>query len=77
MLGREFIGTRWRCSRAARRSWSRMAPPVGTTASTVPIGHQPMARGEARRTGMLVPVFVAFRPEWLLTRSDARDLPRS
>ena len=28
-------------------------------------------------TGMLVSVFVAFKPEWLLTYSDERYLPRS
>jgi len=31
--------------------------------------------GEAFGTGMLVAIFVAFKPEWLLTYSDARYLP--
>lgn len=31
--------------------------------------------GEAISTGMLTAVFVAFRPEWMLTYSDARYLP--
>ena len=33
-----------------------------------------MAWGEAFATGMLVAIFVAFKPEWLATWSDARYL---
>jgi uncharacterized membrane protein len=35
-----------------------------------------MAWGEALLTGMLTAIFVAYRPEWLLTWSDRRYLPR-
>ena len=31
--------------------------------------------GEAISTGMITAIFVAFRPEWMLTYSDARYLP--
>lgn len=39
------------------------------------LGHWLLGWGEAISTGMLVAIFVAFRPEWLLTYSDARYLP--
>jgi len=39
------------------------------------VGHWLMAWGEATATGMLVAVFVAFKPQWLLTYSDLRYLP--
>jgi uncharacterized membrane protein len=35
-----------------------------------------LAWGDAFVTGMLTSIFVAFKPEWLLTWSDARYLPR-
>jgi uncharacterized membrane protein len=36
-----------------------------------------MAWGDAFLTGMLTAIFVAFRPEWLLTWSDRRYLENS
>jgi uncharacterized membrane protein len=35
-----------------------------------------VAWGEAFATGALAAIFVAFRPDWLLTYSDARYLQR-
>jgi len=40
----------------------------------VRLGHWLMAWGEAFATGMLVAIFVAFKPQWLATWSDARYL---
>ena len=40
------------------------------------LGHWLLAWGEAFSTGMLVAIFVAFKPEWLATWSDARYLPK-
>jgi uncharacterized membrane protein len=39
------------------------------------LGHWLLGWGEAISTGMLVAIFVAFKPQWLLTYSDARYLP--
>lgn len=39
------------------------------------LGHWLLGWGEAISTGMLVAVFVAFKPHWLLTYSDQRYLP--
>lgn len=39
------------------------------------IGHWLIAWGEAVATGMITSVFVAFRPQWLLTYSDRLYLP--
>jgi uncharacterized membrane protein len=41
------------------------------------VGRWLTAWSEAMITGMLVAVFVAFRPRWLATYSDALYLPRS
>jgi len=39
------------------------------------VGHWLLGWGEAISTGMLVAVFVAFKPQWLLTYSDLQYLP--
>lgn len=39
------------------------------------LGHWLLGWGEAISTGMLVAIFVAFKPHWLLTYSDLRYLP--
>jgi uncharacterized membrane protein len=39
------------------------------------LGRWLIAWGDAVATGMLTAVFVAYRPEWLLTWSDRRYLP--
>jgi uncharacterized membrane protein len=51
-------------------------PPESTELGSVLLGHWLMAWGEAFSTGMLVAIFVAFKPEWLATWSDARYLPK-
>src|SRR5690606_6176626 len=51
-------------------------PPPGLEISDWMRGHWMLAWGEAVATGMLVSIFVAFRPQWLLTYSDHRYLPR-
>lgn len=40
------------------------------------LGYTLVAWGEGFSTGMLIAIFVAFKPEWVLTYSDARYLPR-
>jgi uncharacterized membrane protein len=56
--------------------WVAAQPlPPGTEAGTALTGHWLTAFGEAFTTGMLAAIFVAYRPQWLATYSDARYLP--
>jgi uncharacterized membrane protein len=75
ILARAFIGTALATVLAAAlRAWLgggaalAAAPPIFPAAWLV-------AWGEAFLTGALTAIFVAFRPQWLLTYSDARYLP--
>ena len=49
--------------------------PEGLDVTEWMVGHWLLGWGEAISTGMLVAVFVAFKPQWLLTYSDLRYLP--
>lgn len=74
ILGRGFIATAL-AMMAAGTVASMLAPlPPGTELGNLLIGHWLMAWGEAFATGMLTAIFVAFRPEWLASWSDARYL---
>jgi len=74
ILGRGFIGTALAIMIGGAIS-ALLAPlPEGTELGSVLLGHWLMAWGEAFATGMLVAIFVAFKPEWLATWSDARYL---
>jgi uncharacterized membrane protein len=53
----------------------RVAAPVGTDAGDLLLARFLTASGEAFLTGMLVAIFVAFRPDWLATYSDRLYLP--
>ncbi len=69
-LGRGFLGTAVVVfAAAALMQWVH---PVGTDRALVAAWL--MAWGDAFLTGLLVAVFVAFRPQWLATWSDARYL---
>jgi uncharacterized membrane protein len=74
ILGRGFIGTAL-CMFAAGLLYELLYHLVGG----VPVGDALVARwlmawGDAFLTGMLVAIFVAFKPEWLATWSDHRYL---
>jgi uncharacterized membrane protein len=57
--------------------WIATQPlPAGSEASLLMVGRWLMAWGDAVATGMMTAIFVAFRPDWLATYSDARYLPR-
>jgi len=58
---------------AVLRAWSEHATPEGGSALLTAAWL--IAWGEAFLTGALTAIFVAFRPQWLLTYSDARYLP--
>jgi uncharacterized membrane protein len=71
ILARAFIGTALATVLAAAlRAW--LAGAAGT--AILPAAWL-IAWGEAFLTGALTAIFVAFRPQWLLTWSDARYLP--
>ncbi len=74
ILGRGFIVTALAMMAAGTLASFATPLPPGTELDTLLIGHWLMAWGEAFATGMLTAVFVAFRPEWLATWSDARYL---
>jgi uncharacterized membrane protein len=76
ILGRGFIGTALALMAAGAAATFVRPPPAGTDTATLLVGHWLMAWGEALLTGMLTAIFVAFRPQWLLTWSDRRYLPR-
>ena len=76
ILGRGFIGTALALMAAGAAATFARPLPAGTDSATLLLGHWLMAWGEALLTGMLTAIFVAYRPQWLLTWSDRRYLPR-
>jgi len=76
ILGRAFIGTALALMAAGTLATFVRPLPAGTDATTLLLGNWLMAWGEALLTGMLTAIFVAYRPQWLLTWSDRRYLPR-
>jgi uncharacterized membrane protein len=76
ILGRGFIGTALAVMAAGSLAALIRPLPAGMTTSTLLVGQWLMAWGEAVLTGMCVAIFVAFKPEWLLTWSDRRYLKR-
>jgi uncharacterized membrane protein len=76
ILGRGFIGTALALMAAGTLATFVRPLPAGTDAATMLLGNWLMAWGEALLTGMLTAIFVAYRPQWLLTWSDRRYLPR-
>jgi len=54
--------------------WSR-GTPAGLDAGDVMLGRWLASWGDAWLTGMLVAIFVAFRPQWLATYADRIYLP--
>lgn len=76
ILGRGFIVTALAMMGAGTMSAYVTPPSESTELGSVLLGHWLMAWGEAFSTGMLVAIFVAFKPQWLATWSDARYLPK-
>ena len=76
ILGRAFLVTAVAVGvSGALRVWLADRTPEADTIAFVTAGVM-VAWGEAFATGALTAIFVAFRPEWLLTYSDKRYLPR-
>lgn len=75
IFARGFFGTLLAASAAgAPALWQPAA--AGLSADDLLLARWLTAWGEAIVTGMLVSIFVAFRPHWLATYSDALYLPR-
>ena len=72
ILGRAFIGSALAvCTAGALRlGLQTMAP--GADAGMLLAGYWLIGWGEAFLTGALTAIFVAYRPQWLVTYSDAR-----
>lgn len=77
ILGRAFLATVVAVSLTAYLAYLAGRKPETLALEEWLLGHWLVGWGEGVSTGMLVSVFVAFKPEWLLTYSDERYLPRS
>ncbi len=75
ILGRGFFATLFAAAGAGALALALTGAPPGTDASDLLVARWLAASGEAFLTGMLVAIFVAFRPQWLATYSDRLYLP--
>lgn len=75
ILGRGFITTALSITLTGAVGLLVGRLPEGLDVTEWMVGHWLLGWGEAISTGMLVAVFVAFKPQWLLTYSDLRYLP--
>ena len=76
ILGRGFFITAIAGSLAGAASVLLNGQPVGTSVDDLLMARAFTAWGDAFITGMLVAIFVAFRPQWLATYADRIYLPR-
>lgn len=75
ILGRAFLGSIAAVILTGLLAWlADRKPEVFSTLEWM-LGYTLVAWGEGFSTGMMVAIFVAFKPEWVLTYSDARYLP--
>lgn len=77
ILGRGFFASVLAFTLAGALAWLVHGAPQGLSGEELMLGRWLAAWGDAFLTGMLVAIFVAFRPEWLATYSDRLYLPRS
>ena len=77
ILGRGFFATAIAVSAAGVLSVWLHGVPAGLSADDVMLARALVGSGDAVITGMLVAIFVAFRPHWLATYADRIYLPRS
>ncbi|MDZ7813993.1 MAG: hypothetical protein U5L74_13190 [Ideonella sp.] len=76
ILGRGFFATLLAMSLTGLLAWWVHGSPPGVQAEDLLLGRWLSAWADAFLTGMMVAIFVAFRPQWLATYSDALYLPR-
>ena len=77
IFARGFFGTLLATAGAGALALWITGTHTGLSTGDLLLGRWLAAWGEALLTGMLVSVFVAFRPQWLATYSDALYLPQS
>jgi uncharacterized membrane protein len=75
ILGRGFIATALAITASGALGLLAGRLSLGLDPTEWMLGHWLLGWGEALTTGMLVSIFVAFKPHWLLTYSDLRYLP--
>lgn len=75
ILGRGFFATALATMLAGFAALGLQSVPVGTSPADLLLARGLMAWGDAFIAGMIVSIFVAFRPEWLATYSDRLYLP--
>ncbi len=76
-LGRGFFATGLAVALAGALSVALHGVPPGLQAEDLMLARGLVASGDAFITGMLVAIFVAYRPHWLATYADRIYLPRS
>jgi len=76
ILGRGFFATLLAAALAGAGALAVGTLPTGTSVDDLLLARLLAASGEAFLTGMLVAIFVAFRPQWLATYSDRLYLPK-
>lgn len=75
ILGRAFIGTAVSTALAGALSAWLHGAPQGLAESDLMLGRWLAAWGDAWLSGLLVAIFVAYRPDWLATYTDRLYLP--
>jgi uncharacterized membrane protein len=77
ILGRGFFATALAVSAAGALSAWVQGVPATLAVEDVVLARVLAASGDAFITGMLVAIFVAFRPQWLATYTDRLYLPKA
>jgi uncharacterized membrane protein len=77
ILGRGFFATALAVAAAGTLAAALQAVPGGLSTQDLMVARWLFAWGDAFITGMLVAIFVAFRPQWLATYADRIYLPRT
>jgi uncharacterized membrane protein len=76
ILGRGFFGTTLAAAAAGALAVALFGVSGPTAAEDIVLARVLVASGDGFITGMLVAIFVAFRPGWLATYTDPLYLPR-
>jgi uncharacterized membrane protein len=77
ILGRAFMVTALSVAATGLLADLANQRPATTALDEWLLAHWLLGWGEGISTGMLTAIFVAFKPQWLLTYSDERYLPKS
>jgi len=75
ILGRGFIGTAVATAAAGSTEAALHGAPAGLSVADLALARGLAAFGDAWLSGLMVAVFVAFRPQWLATYADRIYLP--